>query len=278
MKVDLGKVGVVPARGEFKNTESFSTNALLKVFHSSALLKEKGMKVWLDEVRPLVPDGWILEDTGYLTFKDLTKLQKIKPPKPTKNDEPMIPTQFKDFFDEIVPFEGAAKREYTVSIEKAVFTDEKFKIFLAYEQSIHKKEDKSKSGFKNFLCDSPLYDPAANENLPKHAKKLDDYRELKPESVWPSSLGSYHMMHRIDGELFMVGVLDLTDTCASSVYLYYDPKYEALSPGTMSAIREIEYVRKCMTIGAPETFQWYYMGYYYQTCQKSVYKANFKPS
>ena len=92
MQVDFGKVGVVPARGELKNTMSFSTNALLKVFHGSAMLKEKGMKVWLEEIRPLVPDGWILEDTGYLTFRDLTKLQKIKPQKPIKKDVPMIPT------------------------------------------------------------------------------------------------------------------------------------------------------------------------------------------
>ena len=84
--------------------------------------------------------------------------------------------------------------------------------------------------------------------------------------MFPAGLGSYHMLHYIDGELAIVGVLDITAHCVSSVYLFYDPKWEFLSPGTFAAIREIEYVRKCMTLGAPETFQWYYMGLYYQTC------------
>jgi arginine-tRNA-protein transferase len=63
------------------------------------------------------------------------------------------------------------------------------------------------------------------------------------------------MLHYIDGELMMVGVLDYTTSCLSSVYLYYDPKYEALSPGTLAAVREIEHVRKLMTTGHfPESF------------------------
>mmetsp|Transcript_97648 Transcript_97648/g.134346 ORF Transcript_97648/g.134346 Transcript_97648/m.134346 type:complete len:118 (-) Transcript_97648:230-583(-) len=84
------------------------------------------------------------------------------------------------------------------------------------------------------------------------------------------------MIHRIDGEIAIVGVLDITNICLSSVYLFYDPKYEFLSPGTLAALREIEYVKmfqeKC------PSFKYYYMGLYYQDCQKSVYKANYKPS
>lgn len=87
------------------------------------------------------------------------------------------------------------------------------------------------------------------------------------------------MLHYIDGELMMVGVLDYSPKCLSSVYLYYDPKFKFLSPGTLSALREIEHVRKLMTTGHfSEEFRFYYMGLYYQDCQKSVYKANFKPS
>lgn len=87
------------------------------------------------------------------------------------------------------------------------------------------------------------------------------------------------MIHKINDRIFMVGVIDLTDTCLSSVYLYYDPKFEFLSPGTLAALREIEYIQKVHKQGlAPPTFKYYYMGLYYQTCQKSIYKANFKPS
>ena len=73
---------------------------------------------------------------------------------------------------------------------------------------------------------------------------MDECRERRDESVFPEALGSYHMIHRIDGKVAIVGVIDMTAKCLSSVYLYYDPKYEFLSPGTLSAIREVEYVRK----------------------------------
>jgi arginyl-tRNA--protein-N-Asp/Glu arginylyltransferase len=82
------------------------------------------------------------------------------------------------------------------------------------------------------------------------------------------------MLHRIDGELAFVGVLDYTNMGMSSVYLFYDPKWEFLSPGTLAALREIEHIR----ISPRPELHWYYMGLYYQDCQKSVYKANFKPS
>jgi arginine-tRNA-protein transferase len=49
------------------------------------------------------------------------------------------------------------------------------------------------------------------------------------------------MIHRIDGEIFAVGVLDYTQNVLSSVYLFYNPKYEFLTPGTFTAVREIEY-------------------------------------
>jgi len=51
------------------------------------------------------------------------------------------------------------------------------------------------------------------------------------------------MLHRIDGEIFAVGVIDILPESLSSVYLTYDPKYEFINPGTLCAIKEIEYVR-----------------------------------
>lgn len=63
----------------------------------------------------------------------------------------------------------------------------------------------------------------------------------------------------------------------SSVYLFYDPAYEHLSPGTFAAVREIEYTLRVKEVFAP-AFKYYYMGLYFQDCQKSVYKASYKPS
>mmetsp|Transcript_9716 Transcript_9716/g.16363 ORF Transcript_9716/g.16363 Transcript_9716/m.16363 type:complete len:86 (+) Transcript_9716:1342-1599(+) len=85
------------------------------------------------------------------------------------------------------------------------------------------------------------------------------------------------MVHRIDGKVFAVGILDILPSSLSSVYLVYNPDYEFLSPGTLCALREIEYcnrVRKAFK----EKFRFYCMGLYFQDCPKSVYKANFKPS
>jgi arginine-tRNA-protein transferase len=64
------------------------------------------------------------------------------------------------------------------------------------------------------------------------------------QGIFPKFLGGYHMLHRIDGELMAVGVLDFTPEVLSSVYLFYDPKYEFLNPGTFCAIKEIEYIKK----------------------------------
>ena len=163
-----------------------------------------------------------------------------------------------------------------------MFSQECFEVFQKYEKHVHGKDKDSKSGYENFLCQSPLYDPRLSEehNLPHFDKKnIDDHRERKDEGVFPQALGCYHMIHRIDGKVAIVGVVDFTGECLSSVYLYYDPQFEFLNPGTLSAIREIEYIKKVRESGlAPDTFSWYYMGLYYQDCQKSVYKATYKPS
>ena len=63
------------------------------------------------------------------------------------------------------------------------------------------------------------------------------------------------MVHRIDGEVAIVGVLDFLDSSISSVYLFYDPKWEFISPGTISALREIEYMKKVRHLTPdPEAF------------------------
>ena len=68
-------------------------------------------------------------------------------------------TKYRDYFDEILPYSsGPMKHRYTVEIVRAVFNKKAFEVFCRYEASIHKKEDKSKKGYENFLCQSPLFD------------------------------------------------------------------------------------------------------------------------
>ena len=92
--------------------------------------------------------------------------------------------------------------------------------------------------------------------------KPDLGRNPKVEGVWPLFKGGYHMLHKIDGKLMAVGVLDFTNEALSSVYLFYDPKYEFLSPGTLCALREIEYCKKIVKC-FDSTFKFYYMGLYF---------------
>jgi len=159
---------------------------------------------------------------------------------------------------------------YTIEITRAMHNRECFEVFQKYEKRVHNKDKDSPKGYQRFLCESPLYDPRFPEeqNLPHFNKNhLDDHRNRKDEGVFPRALGSYHMIHRIDGKVAIVGVIDITAYCLSSVYLYYDPEYEFLNPGTLSAIREIEFIKKVRESGlAPETFKYYYMGLYYQDC------------
>ena len=137
---------------------------------------------------------------------------------------------------------------------------ESYSLFKKYQMSVHKKkeEDCQESGFRRFLCDSPL--------IPKKGKKN-----------WPCNYGSYHQHYRIDGKLIAVGVIDILPKCISSVYVFMDMDFSFLSLGVYSALREIEMARK-LHLGDPANFKYYYMGYYIHTCQKMTYKGKYHPS
>lgn len=142
---------------------------------------------------------------------------------------------------------------------KATFA-EAYAVFKKYQMAIHKEaeEDCKESMYRRFLCDSPL--------IP-----------LKGQEGWPCDYGSYHHHYRIDGKLVAVGVIDILPKCLSSVYLFYDPDYGFLNPGVYSALRELELTRK-LHLGDPETFKYYYMGYYIHSCPKMKYKGEYSPS
>ena len=110
--------------------------------------------------------------------------------------------------------------------------------------------------FKRFLCHSPLFPAASGDpSLP---------------------FGSYHQHYRVDGRLVAVGVVDVLPSCLSSVYLYYDPDFHFLTPGTFSALREIHFTRQ-LTKRIP-SLEYYYMGFYIHSCPKMRYKGAYSPS
>ena len=86
-----------------------------------------------------------------------------------------------------------------------------------------------------------------------------------------SYFGAFHQQYIIDGRIFAVGVIDILPHCVSSVYLYYDPDFSFLSPGTLTSLFEISFTRKV-------ALKYYYMGYYIHSCSKMRYKAKYHPS
>lgn len=127
------------------------------------------------------------------------------------------------------------------------------KLYQKYQFKVHNdgESDCDEQHFKRFLCAPPF-----------------------PEEE--SDFGGFHHHYYIDGKLVAVGVLDILPWCISSVYFFYDPDYESLSLGTLSALFEIK-----LTQDLHEMYpgiEWYYMGYYIHSCPKMRYKGKFKPS
>lgn len=65
---------------------------------------------------------------------------------------------------------------------------------------------------------------------------------LKENEVdYPPGPGSYHMYHRINGELVAIGVIDITQTYFNSGYFITKSKYSYLNLGVIGAMIEIKY-------------------------------------
>ena len=165
----------------------------------------------------------------------------------------------------ILQSEENSKHKFEMRLVKADLNDsffmsslqESYRVYRSYQTKIHhdKPYECDIQTFAGFLCDSPLvYE-----------------REEEGRLVY----GSYHHQYLVDGAVVMVAVLDLLPGCVSSVYLYYDPDWwgqcPGLSPGTYSALREVQLTRD-LGLG------YYYMGFYIHTVSKMRYKGRFLPS
>ena len=156
-----------------------------------------------------------------------------------------------------------------------MFSKDSYEVYKKYQAHVHgDKKVSDKKGYERFLCQVPLFDPKDKDDEVERKSggarvmkkgnfdNPDQHREMKDEGVWPKYLGGYHMLHKIDGELMAVGVLDYTTDALSSVYLFYDPKFDFLNPGTFCAIRELEYCRM-INKSYDKSFKFYYMGLYF---------------
>ncbi|CEP12212.1 hypothetical protein [Parasitella parasitica] len=150
------------------------------------------------------------------------------------------------------------KYKLKIKLEPSSLTKEKFDLYAKYQASVHhdEKEDISETGFKRFLVDSPM-------KLEKHASSNVEY-------------GSFHQNYFLDGKLIALAVVDILPKCVSSVYFIYDPDYSFLGLGKYSVFREISLVQEYSEI--VQDLQYYYMGYYIDSCPKMNYKGQYQPS
>ncbi|KAH9874920.1 hypothetical protein J1614_004408 [Plenodomus biglobosus] len=142
---------------------------------------------------------------------------------------------------------------FEVTLEPAEATREKYELFANYQRNVHKEKEHeiSMSGFKRFLCESPLQ---------RTSRQVDGKEQL---------LGSYHQCYRLDGQLIAMAVLDLLPHCVSGVYMLYHSDFEKWQFGKLSALREA-------ALAHEGGYEYYYMGYYIHSCTKMKYKADYK--
>ena len=149
-----------------------------------------------------------------------------------------------------------------VRIGSKEFTEsfnESFEVFRKFQTVIHKESeaDAGEKQFNEFLVYTPL----------KHKEGT---------GKMTTDFGTYHQQYLLDGKIFAVGVLDVLPRGVLCEYLYYDPDYRFIAPGVITALLEISLTQQ-FYLQNPE-MQYYYMGFYVQSCPKMNYKSRYSAS
>ena len=232
--------------------------------------------------------------TGHINIIDKTKIKneneiknenqiKIKPKEnKQKKEKKEKPKEIKekyifDYFPEIVnepEIYIPLKHVYTFELTNNIETDnEKFQVYKKYQLDIHKdpEEKIDKFRFNRSWGTSNLIDNIGVK-LP-----LDLSSKTKHPEIYPKKYGGYNFIHRIDGKIVAVSVVDILPTFLSSVYLYYDTNYKFLDLGVLTAILEIEYAKSFHDL-IDKNFKYYTMGFYSENVQKLRYKGFYYPT
>ena len=86
-------------------------------------------------------------------------------------------------------------------------------------------------------------------------------------SDWSDTL---FLEFRLEDTLLGVAVTDCLADSLSAVYTFFDPDFEARSPGTLAVLTQIEMARQ---LG----LSWLYLGYWVPGSRKMAYKNRFRP-
>lgn len=119
-----------------------------------------------------------------------------------------------------------------------------------------------------------IYRKELFELYKKHSIIRFNNREINEEefieSFYNRVTNSFQTEYYLNNKLIGCGYLDRSTKALSSVYFFFDPDFEELSPGTFSIIKEIELAN---SLG----LSYYYLGYYIKENHHMAYKNRFKP-
>ena len=216
------------------------------------------------------------EKENKIEIKDKKKEPKQKKNKKEKPKEIKEKYSF-DYFPEIVnepEIYLPLKHVYTLELtDKIQMNNERFEVYKKYQKNIHKDPDSK-------LNEQRYNQSWGYNNLKDNIGiKLPEDLALKTKhpELYPKKYGCYNLIHRIDGKIVAVGIIDILPTTLSSVYLYYDTDYKFLDLGVLTAILEIEYARSFHNL-IDNNFKYYTMGFYSENVQKLRYKGFYEPT
>ena len=216
------------------------------------------------------------EKENKIEIKDKNKEPKQKKNKKEKPKEIKEKYSF-DYFPEIVnepEIYLPLKHVYTLELtDKIQMNNERFEVYKKYQKNIHKDPDSK-------LNEQRYNQSWGYNNLKDNIGiKLPQDLALKTKhpELYPKKYGCYNLIHRIDGKIVAVGIIDILPTTLSSVYLYYDTDYKFLDLGVLTAILEIEYARSFHNL-IDNNFKYYTMGFYSENVQKLRYKGFYEPT
>ncbi len=130
-------------------------------------------------------------------------------------------------------------REVKISISRPQYSDEKYDLFKRYLDHYHDSMmSRDLMSFVSFLYDSPAE--------------------------------TFEIVYSKACRTVGVSIVDVVPDGLSSVYMYFDPEFGKLSPGTLSIIREIGL---CLEL----QLSYYYLGYLVSGSKTMDYKSRFRP-
>ena len=181
-----------------------------------------------------------------------------------------------DYFPEIVnepEIYLPLKHTYTIELSDKISlspTEERFLLYNKYQRAVHNENSTILTYNNNWGLS--ILEKNKIIPLPENLSQKTKHPEL-----YPKYYGTYNLIHRIDGKIIAVTVIDLLPNSLESVYCYYDPDFSFLDLGVFTVIREIEYMKSFQNL-IDKNMAYYSMGEMCQSCQKLKYKGNYIPT